>query len=154
MHDKIRAVKQEDIHDLKKVIDSCGLFPSEYLDEMIHDYLNTTESQDIWFTYTDVNSAKAIGYCVPEKLTSGTYNLLAIGVAQDYQRMGIAKEMMHYIEQVLKAKGGRILLVETSSDDTQKPARTLYKKLAYTRMAVIKDFWNEGEDKIVFWKRL
>lgn len=62
--------------------------------------------------------------------------------------------MMNYIEQLLKLKDARILIVETSSDDAQIPARKLYQKLGYTQMAIIKDFWNDGEDKIVFWKKL
>jgi ribosomal protein S18 acetylase RimI-like enzyme len=154
MNNKIQAVTLNDIDGLKKVVDSSGLFPSEYLDEMISDYLNNANTQDIWFTYIDNNTPTAIGYCVPEKLTNGTYNLLAIGVSQDSQRNGVATEMMSYIEQQLKQKDGRILIVETSSDNAQIGARKFYEKIGYTQMAVIKDFWNDGEDKIVFWKKL
>lgn len=154
MNRNIKSVNPSHINDLKNVLDSCGLFPSEYLDEMISDYFNNSATQDIWFTYIDNNSPVAIGYCVPEKLTNGTYNLLAIGVSKHYQRKGIAIEMMNHIEQELKSKGGRILIVETSSDDAQIGARKLYKKIGYTQEAVIRDFWNEGEDKIVFWKKL
>lgn len=154
MNEKIRPVSESDIDGLKSVLDSCGLFPSEYLDEMISDYFNNTDTQDVWFTYIDNNSPVAIGYCVPEKLTNGTYNLLAIGVSENSQRKGIANEMMDYIEQELKNKDGRILIVETSSDDAQIGARKLYEKIGYTKEAVIRDFWNDGEDKIVFWKKL
>ncbi|MGZ6520002.1 MAG: GNAT family N-acetyltransferase, partial [Bacteroidia bacterium] len=96
MNEKVRAVTKSDIEGLKKVVDSSGLFPSEYLDEMISDYFNNGDTQDIWFTYSNNNQPVAIGYCVPEKLTDGTYNLLAIGVSQDSQRKGIAVEMMKY----------------------------------------------------------
>jgi ribosomal protein S18 acetylase RimI-like enzyme len=154
MIEKIKAVTKSDIDGLKKVVDSSELFPSEYLDEMISDYFNNPETQDIWFTYIDNDQQVAIGYCVPEKLTDGTYNLLAIGVSQDAQRTGIASQMMNYIEQLLKQKDGRILIVETSSDDAQIGARNFYKKIGYTQAAVIKDFWKDGEDKIVFWKKL
>lgn len=154
MNDKIQAVKHNDIDELKKVVDSSGLFPSEYLDEMISDYLNNADTQDIWFTYIDDNKPTAIGYCVPEKFTNGTYNLLAIGVSQDSQRNGVATEMMNYIEEQLKQKDGRILIIETSTHDAQIGARKFYEKIGYTQMAVIKDFWNDGEDKIVFWKKL
>ena len=154
MSDKIRAVTLTDIDGLKKVVDSSELFPSEYLDEMISDYFNNAASQDIWFSYFDENKPVAIGYCVPEKLTDGTYNLLAIGVSQDSQRKGIAMEMMKYIEQLLKYKDARILIVETSSDDAQIGARKFYKKIGYAQEAVIRDFWKEGEDKIVFLKKL
>lgn len=154
MQDKIRVVQTNDIDGLKKVCDSSGLFPSEYLDDMIADYLNNSETQDIWFTYIDDNKPVAIGYCVPEKFTNGTYNLLAIGVLQNTQRKGIASEMMNYIEQTVKSKQGRILIVETSNDEAQIGARKLYEKLGYTKEAIIRDFWNDGEDKIVFWKKL
>jgi ribosomal protein S18 acetylase RimI-like enzyme len=154
MNMNIKPVTQSDIDGLKNVLDSCGLFPSEYLDEMISDYFNNADTQEVWFTYMDNNAPVAIGYCVPEKLTNGTYNLLAIGVSENAQRKGIAHEMMQYIEQELKSKDGRVLIVETSSDDAQIGARKLYEKIGYTQEAVIRDFWNDGEDKIVFWKKL
>lgn len=154
MNNKIKPIAQSDIDGIKNVLDSCGLFPSEYLDEMISDYFNNTETQDIWFTYIDDNTPVAIGYCVPERLTNGTYNLLAIGVSESSQRKGVAVEMMNYIEQELKNKDGRILIVETSSDDAQIGARKLYEKIGYAKEAVIRDFWNDGEDKIVFCKKL
>jgi ribosomal protein S18 acetylase RimI-like enzyme len=150
----IRPILLSETDDLKLVLDSCELFPSELLGEMIYDYFNNPETEDIWFTAISDEIPVALGYCVPEKLTEGTYNLLAIGVSKDEQGKGIAKEMMHYIEQLLKDKGARILIVETSSDDAQFPARNLYNKIGYHQEAIIKDFWKDGEDKIVFWKRV
>ena len=154
MQENLRAVVAADIEELKKVVDSSELFPSEYLEEMISNYLTNKDTEDIWFTYTDENKAIAVGYCVPEKLTEGTYNLLAIGVSKEYQRKGIAQKMMLYIENQLKFKGARLLIVETSSDDAQIGARNLYSKIEYSQAATIKDFWQDGEDKIVFLKRL
>ena len=154
MDENIRIVTSADIDGLKKVLDSCELFPSEYLDDMISDYLYNADSQDIWLAYMHDNKLAAFCYCVPEKLTDGTYNLLAIGVSQDYQRKGIASELMKFIEQLLKRKDGRILIVETSSDVAQNSARKFYQKSGYSQEAVIRDFWKEGEDKVVFWKKL
>lgn len=154
INEKIRPVIKSDINHLKIVVDSCELFPSEYLDGMISDYFNNPETQDIWFTYLENEEPIAIGFCVPEKLTDGTYNLLAIGVKKENQRNGIASKMMKYIEGVVKKIKGRILIVETSSDAAQIGARNFYQNIGYTQMATIKDFWKDGEDKIVFWKRI
>ena len=154
MNQIIRPVTTADVDELKIVLDSCELFPSEYLDEMISDYFNNAETEDVWFTFLIDEKPIAIGYCVPEKLTEGTYNLLAIGVSQNAQRKGVASAMMEYIEQQLKQKNGRLLLVETSSDEAQIAARKLYQKIGYKQVAVIDDFWKDGEDKIVFLKQL
>jgi ribosomal protein S18 acetylase RimI-like enzyme len=153
-NDKIREVIHSDLDSLKIVLDSCGLFPSEYLDDLISDYFHNLDTNEIWFTYVENDSPISIGYCIPEKLTSGTYNLLAIGVSENHQRKGVAVEMMNFIEQKLKTIGARVLIIETSSDDAQIGARNLYQKLGYNQEAVIRDFWNEGEDKIVYWKKL
>ena len=154
MNQIIRPVTTADVDELKIVLDSCQLFPSEYLDEMISDYFNNAETEDHWFTFLIDEKPVAIGYCIPEKLTEGTYNLLAIGVSQNAQRKGVASAMMEYIEQQLKQNNGRLLLVETSSDEAQIAARKLYQKIGYKQVAVIDDFWKEGEDKIVFLKQL
>jgi len=59
---------------------------------------------------------------------------------------------MAYIEQLLKEKTGRLLIVETSSDHAQIGARKFYQKIGYKQVAVIEDFWKDGEDKIVFFE--
>jgi ribosomal protein S18 acetylase RimI-like enzyme len=154
MLEKIRPIVKTDISGLKQVVDASGLFPSAHLDEMIADYFDCSETKDIWFAFLEKDQPVAVGYCVPEKFTEGTFNLLAIGVSPEAQRKGIASQMMHYIEQRLKQEHGRVLIVETSSDNAQIGARSLYNKIGYLQAAVIKDFWKDGEDKIVFWKKL
>ncbi len=150
----IRKVQINDLTGLKEVLDSSELFASEYLDDMISDYFNNSDSDDIWFTYIDNDRPIAIGYCAPEKLTNGTYNLYAIAVRKELQGQGIGKKMMNFIEKLLSDSGKRILIVETSSLDQYALTREFYDKLGYRREAVIKDFWNDGEDKVIFWKKL
>ena len=155
MNDKsIRRVQRQDIIGLKEVLDSSELFPSEYLDDMISDYFDNKDTPDIWFTYIDNNRPIALGYCAPEKLTNGTYNLYAIAVRKELQGQGIGYKMMNFIEKVLADNGNRILIVETSSVDQYKLTRNFYNKLGYRQEAVIKDFWNDGEDKVIFLKKL
>lgn len=154
MKPEIRKVSPADIEALKNVLDSSNLFPSEYLDEMISPYFNIPDSGDFWFTYTQENVPVGLGYCVPEKLTDGTYNLLAIAVMKDLQGNGIGKKMMDYIEEQLRKLQKRILIVETSSEDEYALTREFYLKVGYSIAATIKDFWKDGDDKIIFYKRL
>ncbi|GAB5416883.1 MAG: hypothetical protein Crog4KO_17500 [Crocinitomicaceae bacterium] len=150
----IRPVTKNDIPGIKSVIDSNKLFPSEYLEDMMSDYLNNPESEELWFTKIEKDVPIGVGYCVPEKFTEGTYNLLAIAVSKDVQGKGIGASLMQYIEESLKNKGARVLIVDTSSDDQFELTRKFYLKLGYLQEAVIRDFWSEGDDKVVFWKKL
>ncbi|WP_299440849.1 GNAT family N-acetyltransferase [uncultured Aquimarina sp.] len=154
MEQSIREVIKEDVEALKIVLDSSELFPSEYLDDMISDYLTNTSSKDIWFTTLHKGAPISIGYCAPERLTEGTYNLYAIAVKKDFQSKGVGKEMMLYIENLLREKGNRILIVETSGTPEFNLTRKFYKKCNYTQEAVVRDFYAEGDDKTVFWKKL
>lgn len=149
-----RNVIKEDLEGLKEVLDSSELFPSEYLEDMISDFLNNPDTEDIWFTQIENNKNVAIGYCAPEKLTDGTYNLYAIAVKKELQGKGIGKQMMSYIENLLREKLKRILIVETSSDQQFELTREFYAKLNYKHEATIRDFWKENEHKVVFWKKL
>jgi len=150
----IRKIVKDDVNELKTVLNSIDLFPAEMLDDMIADYFDNPKTSDIWFTTIQDEKPVAIGYCVPEKLTEGTYNLYAIGVRSDLQGKGIGSTMMNYIESKLKNQGQRILIVETSGTDDFRLTRKFYEKLNYTKEAVIRDFWSEGDDKVIFWKKL
>ena len=149
----IRPVKPDDLPALKIVIDANELFPSDMLDEMISDYFHTKDNNDYWFTYDD-GKPIAIAYCAPERMTEGTWNLYLIAVHPDYQRSGLGSSMLHHIEQRLAARGERVLLVETSGLESFEGTREFYRKCGYNKEAKIREFYQAGEDKIIFRKSL
>jgi ribosomal protein S18 acetylase RimI-like enzyme len=150
----IRKVVLSDIEGLKSVLETIDLFPSEMLDDMISDYLDNPETEEIWFTAIENDRPIALSYCAPEKLTDRTFNLYAIGVQSDKQGTGIGKQMMTFVEDYLRNEGNRVLIVETSSAPEFEQTRAFYHKIGYTKEAVIRDFWKEGDDKVIFWKKL
>ena len=154
MFTEIRNVKKEDVPHLKTVLDSSQLFPSHLLDDMIDDYFSNMAATDIWFTMLHDEKPISIGYCAPERLTEGTYNLYAIAVRKDHQGKGIGKKMMAYIEKLLLDQHQRILIVETSGKPEFELTRTFYLKCNYIQQAVIPEFYDTGDDKVVFWKKL
>jgi len=154
MKREIRVVSKQDINAIKEVLDSSELFPSHLLDDMIADFLNNESSTDIWLTTIENDRPISIAYCAPERMTEGTYNLYAIAVRKENQGKGIGGEMMHFIENLLAKNGNRILIVETSGLADYELTRKFYHKCNYTKEATIRDFYQEGEDKVVFWKKL
>ncbi|KAB2916535.1 MAG: GNAT family N-acetyltransferase [Bacteroidetes bacterium] len=154
MSDNIRAINKSDLDDLKNVIATSGLFPPDLLEGMVSDYFSNPETQDIWLTQLYNNKPIAVAYCAPERLTVGTYNLYLIAVHKDFQGKGIGRKLMSYVEHLLNSHGNRILLVETSGLPEFELTRKFYDICGYKREAVIRDFYLDGEDKVVFWKRL
>ncbi len=151
---QIRKVVPEDVDALKEVIDTNTLFSSSLLEEMMNDYFTNPSTRDIWLTEESTGGPVAILYCAPERLTEGTYNLYLIAVHKNYQGKGIGARMMSYLEAFIKDIGERVLLVETSGLPEFARTRKFYDQCGYNREALIRDFYREGEDKVVFWKKL
>ncbi len=151
---KIRPTKQDDIAALQEVLNGTELFPSEMLPDMVSGFLANDESADIWLT-CEANG-KAVGFCyaVPEELAEGAWNMLAVAVLPSEQGGGCGGAIIKHLEAVLKKRGQRILIADTSGADAFVQTRAFYRKNGYVEEARIRDFWAAGDDKIVFWKPL
>jgi len=150
----IRQAVQNDLPDLKNIIDSTELFPSDLLDDMIMPFFQQENGSDFWVVYEQNKIAIAVAYFAHERMTKGTYNLLLIAVHKDFQGQGIGKTLLHHIEALLKGRDIRILLVETSGLPEFERTRAFYMQNEYRVEAKIAEFYAKGEDKIIFWKSL
>ncbi|MBE1302084.1 MAG: GNAT family N-acetyltransferase [Alteromonadaceae bacterium] len=151
---QIRELRKNDLPQVKHIIDENQMFPSEYLDEMVTEYFDDS-SQELWFVaeHND-GQALSIAYCAPEQMTQGTWNLLLIAVAKSEQGQGIGAQLISAIENKLKQLAARILLVETSGLPDFQLTRQFYPKTGFKQVASIPEFYDQGDDKIVFWKSL
>eukprot|EP00538_Stauroneis_constricta_P012174 CAMPEP_0119551770 /NCGR_PEP_ID=MMETSP1352-20130426/4936_1 /TAXON_ID=265584 /ORGANISM="Stauroneis constricta, Strain CCMP1120" /LENGTH=162 /DNA_ID=CAMNT_0007597885 /DNA_START=162 /DNA_END=651 /DNA_ORIENTATION=- len=155
----IRPITKQDIPAIKNIIDSTELFPSEMLDDMVQGHLDNPEtSSEVWLTEVDEkdnDTPISVVYAVPEKMTVGTYNALVAAVSKNVQGKGHGSKLMKHLENELKAtKEARILLVETSGTDDFKQTRSFYEKNGYEKEARIRDYFEPGDDKIVYRKDL
>lgn len=149
----VRAATRADSAAIKPVIDATGLFPSEMLDDMMRGYLDGSAPGDMWFV-SGAPEIIAAAYCAPERLTSGTWNLLMIAVDPASQGRGVGAALMRHVERILADRGERILLVETSGLPEFERVRRFYRGIGYGEEARIRDFYQHGEDKVVFRKAL
>ncbi len=87
-------------------------------------------------------------------LTRGTYDLYWIAVDEAWQGHGVGHHLLSVVEERVRAEGGRLLIVETESCPEYEPTRLFYKRMGYTLEACVHDFYQPGDDRIVFAKRL
>ena len=148
----IRPVVAADMPAIKAVIDANQLFPSAMMDDMMAAYLHG-DADEIWLT-NDAAHAQSVAYCAPERMTSGTWNMLLIAVHPQHQGKGIGAALTLQMEDRLRARGERVLLVETSGFDQYAPTRRFYQKQGFAEEARIRDYYQQGEDKIIYRKPL
>ena len=149
----IKPTTAEDSADLKEVLDQTSLFPSDMLPDMLAPFL-AGETQAFWLTAHV--EGKAVGFCytVPESLTEGTWNMLALAVHPRLQGQRLGAALVKSAEQVLRQDGQRIVIVDTSGTDDFAQTRRFYSQNGYEEEARIRDFWAAGDDKIIFRKAL
>ncbi|NJS12150.1 MAG: GNAT family N-acetyltransferase [Microcoleus sp. CSU_2_2] len=154
-----RSITPDDTTALIAIADAIGFQPNELseLSEMLVDYFNGDSKSDgerFWVVDDENDGPVGVAYCEPERMTDRTWNLLLIAIQPDRQRQGRGAALLGYVEQTLTARGGRMLLVETSGLPNFDRARAFYAKCGYEEEACIRDFYAAGDNKIVFRKVL
>lgn len=149
----IRTPTLEDLPGIRLILRDTDLFPPELLEEMIEPFLSGSADQERWLVCeTDTDGVVGFSYTRLEQLTEGTWNLLAVGFRAAHQGSGYGSKLIEEVERSLV--GERILMVETSSLSDFEGTREFYRNRGFTQEAVIRDYWAEGDDKVIFWKRL
>ena len=150
---RIRPATPADQPALLHLAVACGLFEAdqtEELDEMMGAALAGELPDHYWIT----DDNKAAAYYAPETFADGVWNLYFIGVLPDLKGKGRGSALLKYVENDLREKGQRMLIIETSGLKGFALTRRFYLKHGYEEEARIRDYYQKGEDKVVFRKVL
>ena len=150
----VRQSTAGDIHDLQEVLRETDLFPPDMLPDMVLGVDANPEAKEVMLTCEAAGTAIGFCYALPEELTNQTWNLLAIAVHPDHQSTGAGRAMIAELERQLTDRQGRILIVDTSGTQAFAPTRAFYTALGFDEEARIRDFWDTGDDKVIFRKAL
>ena len=95
-----------------------------------------------------------VAYWEPATATDRTWYLTMIGVRADQHRRGRGTALLRHVEDRLRSGGQRLLLVETSGTPAFDRARAFYRSCAYDEEARVRDYYEPGDDMVLFRKRL
>ena len=76
-----------------------------------------------------------------------------LAIAKKEKRKGIGTLLIKRAESKIKAKNALQIFIETCSCPNELPARKLYKKLGYKKVATLPDFYARGYSKVFFRKK-
>lgn len=86
--------------------------------------------------------------------TEGTYDLYWLAVDPLAQGRGVGRALIREVETKLTGRGGRLLVVETSSRPDYDGTRTFYARSGYVEAARVRDFYAPADDRILLTTRL
>jgi D-alanine-D-alanine ligase len=126
------------------------------VDEIWQDFLGKGSEVSGYYFLVEKEGNDILGYACygPRALTSGTYDLYWIAVNPAIHRGGVGKKLLSACEESIRKLGGRLLFVETSGKPEYETTRKFYLGTGYTQDAIIKDFYSNGDDLVVFTKHL
>lgn len=154
---RIRPMLPHDRQQVYNILQDTNRFTIEEINvamELIDIYLFNKEQKDYNIYVTEEKKNEILGYVCygPTPATFGTYDLYWIAVSPAIQGKGIGKCLLLFVEEQVKKKKGRLIIIETSSRDDYKETRNFYLKNNYQVAAQIKDFYNRGDDRVIFSK--
>ena len=157
----IRPINPRDRSRIKEMVISSGKFNQEEIEtslELVDEALEIGEESGYLIVVLEVGKehpgVKGYACYGPTPLTQGVYDLYWIVTDPVAQGKGFGRHLLEYVEKDIVKRGGRMLLIETSSQESYGATIRFYKRNGYKRVARIKDFYRIGDDKLMFLKGL
>ncbi len=151
-------IKPTDPKAVDEIVRSTGFFREDEIHvavELVRERLDKGPGSGYEFIFFDVGGKTVAYICyglIPCSLIS--YDLYWIATHQDHRGKGIGKMLMAETEKFIRKAGGKAIYVETSSKEVYKPTCAFYLSNKYTLKAQFEDFYDVGDDKLVFIKKL
>lgn len=120
----------------------------------LDEFLRGTAGAGRWWVSAAGPVVAGVAYAASERMTDGTWNLLMLAVRPDHQGRGVGTALVRAIEADLRAAPARLLVIDTSGLALFADQRRFHTRLGYTEQARIPDFFEAGDDKVVFTKHL
>jgi ribosomal protein S18 acetylase RimI-like enzyme len=162
MNRTIRPLVAADRSGVFRILESAGNFtPAEVgiALELIDEWLELGEHSG-YLTYVlearDPEKSEVLGYVCfgPTPLTESTFDLYWIAVDKSKHRGGVGKRLLKFSEEEVVRRGGKMLLIETSSQETYGGTIQFYERTGYELVGKIPEYYKPGDDKLIFAKRL
>ena len=97
-----------------------------------------TEPQNIWLAFAGQRLAGFLGLRMHAQDQMGEIHIIA--VSPRHQRQGIGLQLMHFAERHIRARGMKMVMVETIDDTGHEPARRAYEAFGFERWPVARYF--------------
>jgi GNAT superfamily N-acetyltransferase len=149
--------EKKDIKRIREMIESTGFFydfETEVAVELAEERLENGESTGYHFVFAEVDGVTAAYSCFGHiEMTKSCFDLYWIVTHNDFRGKGIGKKLLEETYREAKSLGCTMIIAETSGREHYAPTRAFYDSAQYTLEATIKDYYDKGDDKLIYIKR-
>lgn len=154
----VRPMAAEDKPAVMRILRDTPQFKPLEVDvaeELIDAYLEDPTGHG-YLTLVAEADSQVQGYICygPTPLTEGTWDVYWMAVTRGEQGRGVGTHLLSAVEGDIKKRCGRLILIETSSKDNYERAQRFYAARGYDMISRIVDFYEPGDDKLTYLKRV
>jgi GNAT superfamily N-acetyltransferase len=144
--------------DIERITYAAGNFRADELTtplELFDGYLRDPVISGYNFLSAK-REARVVGYACygPTALTEATYDLYWIVAEASVHGQGVGRALFDRVCHEITQRGGRLLMIWTSSTSAYEQARNFYLRMGCQLEARVKDFYRPADDLCIFSKRL
>lgn len=151
-------VKSSDLMDVAEIIKSSGFFRDDEIDvavELVKERLDKGAESGYEFVFIEIEG-KTIGYScfglIPCSLIS--WDLYWIATHNNFRGKGLGKIVLTETENRVRKAGGKAIYIETSSKEKYLPTQKFYENNNCELKICFDDFYDIGDGKLVYVKKL
>lgn len=154
---KLRELRASDRAALERAVRSTNAFREDEVEvalELID--AGTNPRSGYLFTVAVDENDLPVGYACwgLTPLSDGAYDLYWIVVAASEQGRGLGRVLLEHVVRDVRARAGRLVIIETSGKPEYAAQRAFYERCGCTLLARYPDFYRLGDDKLVYMVRL
>jgi ribosomal protein S18 acetylase RimI-like enzyme len=153
----IRPTAPTEVPRLLELTAATGVFRPDEIDtlrEVLDDFFAGDGIEHCCHSYKLDSRVVGYVYFAAEEMTDRTWYVWWIAVDPAVQGRGVGRQLLLFAEEEARQRGARVLFVETSGLPGYEATRRFYLNNGYDREAVLRDFYRDGDDMVVFRKRL
>ncbi|MCA9049446.1 MAG: GNAT family N-acetyltransferase [Planctomycetaceae bacterium] len=152
------TVEPNDRVAVRRLVESTGFFRPDEADiavELVDEHLRRGSTSGYFFLFAE-ESGEVAGYVCygPIGCTVGSYDVYWIVVSPQHQGQGLGRALLIAAETAMQQGDARKIYVETSGREQYEPTRQFYLRCGYVVEAILPDYYDVGDDKVILVKSL
>jgi ribosomal protein S18 acetylase RimI-like enzyme len=150
--------EQNDIERIREIVVSTQFFYNHEVEvavELIGERLSKGESSGYHFVFAEVDGVTAAYSCYGHiEMTKSCFDLYWLVTHNQFRGKGIGKKLLEETYREAKKMDCTIIIAETSGREHYAPTQAFYISAGYTLEATIHDYYDKGDDKLIYVKKL